>query len=105
MQVLVRSDMSDVAADVRGGHAKGPRGAPRQSSGRLRAIRDKLTSKSIPCVLWGMCPLLQYWLGRIWLIANRGELDADPIVFALRDGPSYVVGALAALTVWLATVL
>lgn len=38
------------------------------------------------------------------VIANRGELHSDPIVFALKDGPSYAVGAATALIVWLATI-
>jgi 4-hydroxybenzoate polyprenyltransferase/phosphoserine phosphatase len=57
-----------------------------------------------PALLWLICPLLQYWLGRILLIANRGELHSDPIVFALKDVPSYAVGAAAALVVWAATI-
>lgn len=56
-----------------------------------------------PALLWLICPLLQYWMGRILLIANRGELHADPIVFALKDWPSYAVGAASGLVVWLAT--
>jgi hypothetical protein len=45
-----------------------------------------------PALLWLLCPLLMYWIGRIWLIAHRGRLDADPIVFALKDRVSYGVG-------------
>lgn len=42
--------------------------------------------------LWLICPLLIYWLGRITLIANRGAVDDDPVVFALRDRASWVTG-------------
>lgn len=51
-----------------------------------------------PHYLWFVCPLLTYWITRIWFLANRGELDDDPIVFALQDPPSYfaVLGAVAA---------
>jgi 4-hydroxybenzoate polyprenyltransferase/phosphoserine phosphatase len=42
-------------------------------------------------VMWLLCPLLMYWIGRIWLIASRGELHQDPVVFATRDGTSYIV--------------
>lgn len=51
-----------------------------------------------PAALWLACPLLIYWLGRIVLLANRGALDEDPIVFALRDRASWliVIGLLAA---------
>ena len=33
-------------------------------------------------------PVLLYWVSRIWLKAHRGELEDDPIVFALSDNVS-----------------
>jgi 4-hydroxybenzoate polyprenyltransferase len=44
-----------------------------------------------PQWIWLLCPLLLYWLARLWTIAARAQLDADPIVFALRDGASWAV--------------
>jgi 4-hydroxybenzoate polyprenyltransferase len=44
--------------------------------------------------LWLIAPLLIYWLFRVWLVASRGELDDDPVVFAIRDGLSLAVGVL-----------
>ena len=44
-----------------------------------------------PDALWLLCPLLLYWILRVWFLALRGELHSDPVVFALRDGASYVV--------------
>jgi 4-hydroxybenzoate polyprenyltransferase len=38
-----------------------------------------------PHWLWAACPLLLFWLSRVWIIAHRGEMHDDPIVFALRD--------------------
>lgn len=51
-----------------------------------------------PAALWLACPLLIYWLSRVVLLANRGALDEDPIVFALRDRASWlmVLGLLVA---------
>ena len=46
-----------------------------------------------PDWLWLGLPILLYWLGRVWLLANRGEVHEDPVLFALRDRPSYLVGA------------
>jgi 4-hydroxybenzoate polyprenyltransferase len=46
--------------------------------------------------LWLIVPLLIYWLNRVWLLASRGELDDDPVVFAMRDGMSLAVGAAVA---------
>ena len=38
-----------------------------------------------PEVLWLLCPLLLYLVTRIWLLARRGELYEDPVVFVIRD--------------------
>jgi 4-hydroxybenzoate polyprenyltransferase len=43
--------------------------------------------------LWLIVPLLLYWLNRVWLLASRGELDDDPVVFAMTDRVSLAVGA------------
>jgi len=56
-----------------------------------------------PTLLLLICPLLLYWISRVWLIAHRGEMHEDPIVFALRDKASYCVAAIALGCVWLAT--
>jgi 4-hydroxybenzoate polyprenyltransferase len=50
---------------------------------------QKLYSK--PERLWLICPCLLYWIGRFWLIAHRGEVDEDPVLFALKDKISFVV--------------
>lgn len=53
-----------------------------------------------PDLLWLAVPLLLYWLSRVWRIAHHGHMDADPVIFALRDGVSYGVGiALMAILV------
>lgn len=41
-------------------------------------------------LLWLVCPLLVYWLGRLTLLAARGEVDDDPLVFAMRDRTSWL---------------
>lgn len=56
-----------------------------------------------PLLLLLMCPLLLYWIGRVWLLAHRGQMHDDPIVFALKDLPSYGVGVLALAVLWAAT--
>ncbi len=50
-----------------------------------------------PRLLWLVCPALAYWIGRSWLLANRGVVHFDPVAFALRDRASYVVLAAVAL--------
>jgi 4-hydroxybenzoate polyprenyltransferase len=49
-----------------------------------------------PAILWLALPILLYWLGRIWLLAGRGQMLDDPVRFALKDPTSLVCGALIA---------
>jgi 4-hydroxybenzoate polyprenyltransferase len=56
-----------------------------------------------PEYLWAVCAVLLYWISRAVMIAHRGEMHDDPIVFALRDRISQACGlivlaALAAAT-------
>jgi 4-hydroxybenzoate polyprenyltransferase/phosphoserine phosphatase len=53
--------------------------------------------------MWIACPLLMFWLGRIWLIAHRGQMHNDPIVFALRDNVSRWLGLFFVLVFVLAS--
>jgi 4-hydroxybenzoate polyprenyltransferase len=52
--------------------------------------------------LWLLVPLLLYWITRIWLLASRGELDDDPVIFAIRDRMSLLVGLGILVVAWLA---
>jgi 4-hydroxybenzoate polyprenyltransferase len=52
-----------------------------------------------PFVLWLVAPLLLFWISRIWLIAHRGKMHDDPIVFTGRDPASYVIGFIIAILV------
>jgi hypothetical protein len=52
-----------------------------------------------PFLLWLIVPLMILWLCRVWLLASRGELNEDPVVFALTDRMSLLIGvAVAAIT-------
>jgi 4-hydroxybenzoate polyprenyltransferase len=42
--------------------------------------------------LWLIMPLMILWLCRVWLLASRGELNEDPLVFALTDRLSLLIG-------------
>jgi 4-hydroxybenzoate polyprenyltransferase/phosphoserine phosphatase len=55
-----------------------------------------------PQLLWLISPLLLYWITRIWFLAHRRQLHEDPVVFALRDRVSYVVGLCCAALMLLA---
>lgn len=52
---------------------------------------DVLRLYSMPEMLWLICPLLLYWIGRMVLMTHRGWMADDPIVFAARDWPSWLV--------------
>lgn len=41
-----------------------------------------------PMLLWLLCPILLYWICRTWLIAHRGQMHDDPVVFAVKDPAS-----------------
>jgi uncharacterized protein (TIRG00374 family) len=55
-----------------------------------------------PKVIWFLCVLLLYWISRVWLKTHRGEMHDDPVVFALKDKISLVIGFLAVITMMLA---
>jgi 4-hydroxybenzoate polyprenyltransferase/phosphoserine phosphatase len=42
--------------------------------------------------MWLMTPVMILWISRVWLLASRGELDEDPVVFALTDRTSLLLG-------------
>ncbi len=64
--------------------------------------REVFSLYTKPELLWFICPVLLYWVSRVWMIAHRGNLHEDPIVFALRDKVSYLVGAMCAACIMLA---
>jgi 4-hydroxybenzoate polyprenyltransferase/phosphoserine phosphatase len=42
--------------------------------------------------LWLLVPVLLLWLFRLWLLASRGELHEDPVVYAITDKRSLLLG-------------
>lgn len=42
---------------------------------------------------------LAAWLARIWVRAARGELDDDPVIFAIKDPGSWMIAAIIAV-IW-----
>ena len=45
-----------------------------------------------PSRLWLLCPILLYWITRMWFLARRRTLADDPVVFAVRDRVSLAAG-------------
>lgn len=54
--------------------------------------KDVSTLYRDPTLLWLSLPLMILWLSRVWLLASRGKLDEDPVVFAMTDGMSLLIG-------------
>ena len=56
-----------------------------------------------PDVLWLLCVVMFYWIARVWLKLYRGEMNQDPVVYALRDGGSYAAGLSALVIAYIAS--
>ena len=48
-------------------------------------------------MLWIVCPLLLYWISRLWLMVHRRQIPEDPIVFVFNDKVSWLVGLLVGI--------
>jgi 4-hydroxybenzoate polyprenyltransferase/phosphoserine phosphatase len=57
---------------------------------------------SRPDVLWMTIPVLLYWVSRMWMQAHRGNMEDDPVVFAVKDKYSLACGALFVAVLWAA---
>ncbi len=54
-----------------------------------------------PVRLWVVVPVLLLWLSQVWMLASRGEMHDDPVVFAITDKRSLLLGVLmAAVILW-----
>ena len=53
-----------------------------------------------PEIIWFLCPLVLYLVSRIWLLARRGEMHDDPLVFAIRDSRSLAAVVLGGALMW-----
>ena len=58
---------------------------------------------SSPILLMLLAPIFLYWIGRVWLLAARGRMNEDPVLFALRDKASYAVGLATIMVIFFAS--
>ena len=63
---------------------------------------DSVELYSRPQALWLLCPLLLYWVGRAWMMAHRGRMHDDPVVFAMKDPVSLLVAIFCGFVLFLA---
>ena len=57
-------------------------------------IREQATMElyTNPEFLWLACPVLLFWITRVWILTQRGQMHEDPVVFAVRDWVSHLSG-------------
>lgn len=51
--------------------------------------------------LWLICPVMLFWISRIWMITSRKQMHDDPIVFAAKDKASWFILPILATTLFL----
>ena len=62
----------------------------------LYVISDEMSQHyRYPFLVWQLCPLVLYWLGRAWIVVSRDEMDDDPVVWAVKDQLSRWVAVIA----------
>jgi 4-hydroxybenzoate polyprenyltransferase/phosphoserine phosphatase len=52
---------------------------------------ESVSKYTYPVLLWLLCPLMAYWVSRLWLKTSRGEMHDDPLIFSLKDQASWIV--------------
>lgn len=55
-----------------------------------------------PRLLWGVVLLITVWILRVWRLTLRGEMNDDPVLFAVRDPWSYATGLLSLILIQVA---
>lgn len=67
-------------------------------------INDPIAAKlyRYPQLIWFACPLLLLWTSRIWMLTHRGQMHDDPVIFAISDRASLIIGTLFFLVFWFA---
>lgn len=56
-----------------------------------------------PDRLWFLLPVLFYWKLRLWILARRGQIQQDPVAYALRDRVTWGLVVIAAGVLTLST--
>jgi hypothetical protein len=64
-----------------------------------------LVSYETPQVLWLLCLIVLFWGNHIWTCARRGQIPDDPVVFAIKDRASQLVGVSFVVVLFLAKYL
>jgi 4-hydroxybenzoate polyprenyltransferase/phosphoserine phosphatase len=57
----------------------------------------KVVGYARPEFLWAVVLFVAIWIGRVWLLTHRGQMNDDPVSFALRDRPSLGIAGVIAI--------
>jgi len=52
--------------------------------------------------LWFVAVTILYWISHMWLLAFRGQMNEDPVLFAIHDRTSYIVSLFVLISLYLA---
>jgi len=55
-----------------------------------------------PEVIWLICPLVLYWVNKLWLNSQRKQINDDPVIWALKNRVSRAIAMLSVLLLLLA---
>jgi len=44
-----------------------------------------------PIILIALVPIYLYWITWMWLMAERGKMESDPVIFAVKNKSTYIV--------------
>jgi len=58
-----------------------------------------------PEILWLICPVLGYWIMRIWMLVARNQMNEDPIFFAVTDRNSWLAAIIIVLDLAIAYII
>ncbi len=50
--------------------------------------------------LWLVVPVMLLWLSQVWMLTSRGDMHDDPVVWAITDKRSLLLGVLMAVVIW-----
>jgi 4-hydroxybenzoate polyprenyltransferase len=56
-----------------------------------------------PALLWGLQPILLYYIARLWTLCRKGELTDDPLIYTVKAPSTYGAALLAILVLLAAT--
>lgn len=55
-----------------------------------------------PNWLWFVAVTVLYWISHMWLLAFRGQMNEDPVLFAIHDRTSYFISLFVLISLYLA---